>query len=361
MVVHQEHEVAPSGLFGTTDPMQIITKATGVATALKAVITKQGLVSKISGKEYPRCEAWTLLGTMLGVFPVCCWTKQVPNGWEARVEARTKDGAVVGAAEAQCLRGEKNWEKRDDFALRSMAQTRATAKCLRMPLGFVMTLAGYEATPAEEMAFGEAAPDRPSPDTPQAPKTPPRPSSAQGGPSLEEYRAKMAKNLTEAEMREPAMSLLIDLAWLLPTETLEELPFKFVPQTPQEYSSLLAKIVNFHATGKAEKPYEPHHDVVDGQSAKPEENGLPPDGPCEKGEIQAVTLKEGKSAKGPWSLWGIKINDVWINTFSNTIGKLCQTLKGKSVILYYDKEEKGNKAKELVLSDGSRFKPGENS
>jgi hypothetical protein len=32
-----------------------------------------------------------------------------------------------------------------------MAQTRATSKALRQPLGFVMTLAGYSATPAEEM------------------------------------------------------------------------------------------------------------------------------------------------------------------------------------------------------------------
>jgi hypothetical protein len=32
-----------------------------------------------------------------------------------------------------------------------MAQTRATSKALRQPLGFVVTLAGFNATPAEEM------------------------------------------------------------------------------------------------------------------------------------------------------------------------------------------------------------------
>ena len=32
-----------------------------------------------------------------------------------------------------------------------MAQTRAVSKALRLPLGFVMSIAGYEATPAEEM------------------------------------------------------------------------------------------------------------------------------------------------------------------------------------------------------------------
>ena len=47
--------------------------------------------------------------------------------------------------------GEENWQDRDDYALRSMAQTRATSKALRQPLGFVITLAGFDPTPAEEM------------------------------------------------------------------------------------------------------------------------------------------------------------------------------------------------------------------
>jgi hypothetical protein len=70
-------------------------------------------------------------------------------------------GQVVGAAEAECLRSERTWKGRDDYALRSMAQTRAVSKALRGPLGFVVTLAGYEATPAEEMpAEGFSQPDR---------------------------------------------------------------------------------------------------------------------------------------------------------------------------------------------------------
>jgi hypothetical protein len=152
-------------------PQDVIKSAAEAATALKEVVMKQGLISNIQGKEYPRCEAWTLLGSMVGVFPVLLWTKRISlehvdtfadSGWEARVEARTMSGAVIGAAEAQCLRSERNWKDREDFALRSMAQTRATAKALRMPLGFVMTLAGFEPTPAEEMDFSKQAPKPPS-------------------------------------------------------------------------------------------------------------------------------------------------------------------------------------------------------
>lgn len=142
---------APVTLFRTEQPDEVVVRATETAKALAKVVKRQKLTTKISGRDHVRVEGWTLLGTMLGVFPVCVWTRKLDDGWEARVEARTLNGQIVGAAEAQCLRSERTWASRDDYALRSMAQTRATSKALRQPLGFVMTLAGFDATPAEEM------------------------------------------------------------------------------------------------------------------------------------------------------------------------------------------------------------------
>jgi hypothetical protein len=156
----------PSTLFGTDDPLEVVNRATRVADSLAAVIRKQNLTVAIQGRDHVRVEGWTLLGTMLGVYPVCTWTRKLEEGgWEARVEARTRDGSVVGAAEAQCDRSEKTWAKRDDYALRSMAQTRATSKAMRQPLGFVMSMAGFEATPAEEMPTNGHAPVEAAPAT----------------------------------------------------------------------------------------------------------------------------------------------------------------------------------------------------
>jgi len=146
---------APVNLFRTDDPTEVIRRATAVAETLKDVLVKQGLISRIKDREHVRVEGWTLCGTMLGVFPVCTWTRKVEDGWEARVEARTLSGAVVGAAEAECLRSENTWKSRDDYALRSMAQTRATSKAMRQPLGFIVQLAGFDPTPAEEMGTTE--------------------------------------------------------------------------------------------------------------------------------------------------------------------------------------------------------------
>lgn len=150
----------PSGTIAPLEnPAAFVQGYVAVADELSKVVRAKKLFASISGKDHVLVEGWTLLGSMLGVFPVTVWSRPVgtadgpadDRGWEARVEARTRDGNIVGAAEAQCLRGEKMWRNRDDYALRSMAQTRATSKALRQPLGFVMTLAGFNATPAEEI------------------------------------------------------------------------------------------------------------------------------------------------------------------------------------------------------------------
>lgn len=160
---HVEHH--STTLFRTDDPVEVVEKASRVADALKSVLDKQGLTKQISGKKHVLVEGWTTLGAMVGVTAVPVWTKPLEGdapsgrafGFEARVEARTLDGRVIGAAEAMCTRAENRWKTADDYAIRSMAQTRATSKALRGPLGFVVTLAGYESTPGEEMP-----PDEPS-------------------------------------------------------------------------------------------------------------------------------------------------------------------------------------------------------
>lgn len=158
-------EARPQGmvtLFGTDDPTAVIERASKTASALMDVVSKQKLSAQISGRKHLLVEAWTLLGSMLGVYPVVVWTRPIKQGdiilgWEARVEARTRDGGVVGSAESMCMRSENTWKNRDEFAIRSMAQTRATSKALATPLRFVAVLAGFAGTPAEEMPSAGAS------------------------------------------------------------------------------------------------------------------------------------------------------------------------------------------------------------
>jgi hypothetical protein len=163
------YEPPAPGLFGTSDPDQVVARAVKVADALERVIREKKLIAKIRQNEHVLVEGWTLLGSMLGVFPVLVWTRKLDDGWEARVEARTCAGEVVGAAESECLRSEARWAKAEDYAIRSMAATRATSKALRQPLGFVMTMAGFDATPVEEMPLSSDEPAPPSAGKPADP------------------------------------------------------------------------------------------------------------------------------------------------------------------------------------------------
>lgn len=348
--VRQNSEI---GLFGTRDPAAIIGKAKTVAQALKDVIVKQGLVSRISGKEYPRCEAWTLLGTMLGVFPVCVWSRQVEGGWEARVEARTKDGAVIGAAEAECLRSERNWSNRDDFSLRSMAQTRATAKCLRMPLGFVMSLSGFEPTPAEEMieqAQAHAAPAR------QAAKPEAKKPSGEATAKHLTRMLEVLKAGPDGQNRQTVTEFFRKIGpphALMPNEELGDLPLRFVPTSKEQMQQLSLAIARFEAGEPANLPYALGWEgtLTPAQAkefAKPEGESL-------YGAVEAVSKKSGESKGKPWTRYGIKIGEQWVNTFSSTLGQCAEDAKkqGLKIRVFYVEQEFGKDATAIVLEDGT--------
>jgi hypothetical protein len=144
---------APLTLFGTSDPRIALARMAEIATALVDVIEAKKLFANINGRRHITCEGWTTLGGMLGVVPVVTSTRpnDTGDGIVAHVEARTLDGRVVGAAEAECSRAERTWKTRDPFAIRSMAQTRAISRALRAPLGQIVVLAGYEPAGAEEI------------------------------------------------------------------------------------------------------------------------------------------------------------------------------------------------------------------
>jgi hypothetical protein len=161
--LHPDFTPAPATLFQSPDPGQIVAQATRVADVIAPLIRDRQLAKRIGASEHVYLEGWTLAGTMLGVFPITVASGALFDangtvyGYQATVEARTMAGAVVGRADAECTRDENpKWRDAPSFQLRSMAQTRASSKALRMPLGFVMKLAGYDTTPAEEMEAAAA-------------------------------------------------------------------------------------------------------------------------------------------------------------------------------------------------------------
>ena len=142
------------GMLVVDGPSGVIQKASAVAAELAKIINDRKLYTTISGRKFVQVEGWETLGAMLGVLP-----REVPpvlrhedGTYEAVVElVRVGDQAIIGRGSAICGVDEKTWANRPEYARRSMAITRATGKAYRLAFSWIMTLAGYQPVPAEEM------------------------------------------------------------------------------------------------------------------------------------------------------------------------------------------------------------------
>jgi hypothetical protein len=147
--------VPPTSLILEGDPEAQLQYAERAAKALMRRIEAKPRKIVISGKQYLEFGDWQTLSRFFGGTVSTEWVKAIDRDGElAGYEARSvvlQHGRTISAAEASCFRSEKNWAKRDEFALKSMAQTRAGSKAMRNAFGWVAELANLPSTPAEEM------------------------------------------------------------------------------------------------------------------------------------------------------------------------------------------------------------------
>lgn len=166
-----------------SDPEKELADAERAAKALmKYVEHRPKAIVKIGDNKHLRFEALQFLGRFYGVTAAVILERTKPLrdeagtviGYEAAAEALWVGDRRISAATSQCQfdeerGGKRQWEDKPDFQVASMAQTRACAKALRNVLGWIVMLAGFETTPAEEMegqkrsARTGKASDRPAP------------------------------------------------------------------------------------------------------------------------------------------------------------------------------------------------------
>ncbi len=202
-VVEVQQPTTALALWGTNEPREMTARMAAIADALSDAIKERHLSVHIGQNDYVKIEGWSMTGAMLGVFPhvkeiavieegeldeEIVWKTRRDGGtyekrlpavdgvitYQATVDLMTADGGIVGGATAICSKREEQWRDREDNQIASMAQTRAAAKAFRMTLGFIMPMAGYSATPAEEMEGVDNPRDaRPPTNAPQAERRPP--------------------------------------------------------------------------------------------------------------------------------------------------------------------------------------------
>lgn len=133
-------------------PSQMADQIAQMANVLSDIIEKQTMFQMFGQKKYVKVDGWCTLGTMLGILPLESEVKEYKNGWYAKVDLVNKNsGITVGSASAICTRDEAGRKDSPEYAIRSMAITRATGKAYRLAFSWIMNMAGYESTPAEEM------------------------------------------------------------------------------------------------------------------------------------------------------------------------------------------------------------------
>lgn len=153
-----------------------------LANDLAKFIKENKLYQNIQGKEYVNVEGWQYAGSRLGILPVVEHVINVSTDTELKYQAKVnllnlRTEQVVGAGFAICSNKEQGKKYYQEFAIASMAQTRAIGKAYRNILAWIIRAAGYEPTPAEEMDYSGNTQEAPRAEQPQ-PAAAPKPMKA---------------------------------------------------------------------------------------------------------------------------------------------------------------------------------------
>lgn len=129
-----------------------------LATDLAKFIRENKLTHNVQGKEYVNVEGWQYAGSRLGIVPIVEQVIDMSHDAEIKYNARVtlfdlRSQQTVGAGFAVCSNKENGKKFYAEYAIASMAQTRAIGKAYRNILAWIIRAAGYEPTPAEEMDY----------------------------------------------------------------------------------------------------------------------------------------------------------------------------------------------------------------
>lgn len=144
-------DIAITKTYDLAKPAEVV----NMAGVLKNYVIKQKLYAKIKDKNYAMVEGWQFAGFLSGLTARVESVENLSAGseikWKAVVNIYDKSDKLIGVGIALCSSKEGSKKGFDEYAILSMAQTRAIGKAYRNIIGWVMKLAGYESTPSEEM------------------------------------------------------------------------------------------------------------------------------------------------------------------------------------------------------------------
>ena len=149
---HANEVVKQTEVVNLTSPQAVVK----FSNDLKQIIVDNKLYTPVKGKNFVNVEGWQIVGAFVGITPIVTSVENLSEGDNYKYRAEVKlvqygSDTPIGYGVAICTNKEANKRNFDEYAVCSMAQTRAISKAYRLAIGYLMKLAGYEATPAEEM------------------------------------------------------------------------------------------------------------------------------------------------------------------------------------------------------------------
>ncbi|MCC9137789.1 hypothetical protein ACFSKU_02165 [Pontibacter silvestris] len=189
-----------------------------LAVDLAKFIKENRLYQNIQGKEYVNVEGWQYAGSRLGILPVVDHVINISSDDEIKYQAKVnlldlRSQQIVGAGFAICSNREQGKKYYQEFAIASMAQTRAIGKAYRNILAWIIRAAGYEPTPVEEMDYtGNDAAKEARPAVPTEKKATMKAAAADPAPAVEkdvaETQVSTSVRYASAKQKEEIIRLL---------------------------------------------------------------------------------------------------------------------------------------------------------
>lgn len=130
-----------------------------LATELTKFIDDNRLSTNIAGKKYVMVEGWQFAGSQLNLVAIVNDAEDITKdgSTELRYKATAEvihiaTNTLVSRGFAICSNKESKKKSFDEYAVASMAQTRAIGKAYRNNLSWLIKMAGFEGTPREEIS-----------------------------------------------------------------------------------------------------------------------------------------------------------------------------------------------------------------
>ena len=189
-----------------------------LAQDLARFIKENKLFHNIQGKAYVNVEGWQYAGARLGILPVIEELSNISvyrDGvleeikYQAKVKLMDlKSQQIVGSGFALCSNKESGKRNYQEFAIASMAQTRAIGKAYRNILAWIIRAAGYEPTPAEEMDYMTKSTKTPIANKVKSVATPPPAADREPNKRIEAESEDVAKKMATVKQKTELLLLL---------------------------------------------------------------------------------------------------------------------------------------------------------